>query len=95
VLLIDMAGTDNRAPWDDYQQLLEELTLYDPTMLEKKRLVVANKMDEEPATENLKKFKRRIPRTPVLKISAAFDEGISEFKQAIRQAVEAVDAASG
>ena len=30
VLLLDMAGTDNRAPWDDYKQLLSELELYDP-----------------------------------------------------------------
>src|ERR1035441_4361562 len=36
VLLLDMAGTDNRAPWDDYKQLLSELELYDPTLLEKR-----------------------------------------------------------
>ena len=46
VLLLDMAGTDNRKPWDDYKQLLNELELYDPALLEKDRLVVANKMDE-------------------------------------------------
>ncbi len=28
VLLLDMAGTDNRTPWDDYKQLLNELELY-------------------------------------------------------------------
>ena len=83
-----MAGTDNRKPWDDYQQVLEELRLHDPSLLEKKRLVVANKMDEEPAPENLKKFKRRIPKTKVIQICAAFDEGIEEFKKAIRKAVE-------
>jgi GTP-binding protein len=71
VLLVDMAGTDGRAPWDDYKQLLAELELYDPALLEKKRLVVANKIDEEAAVENLKKFKRRVPKTPVMKISAA------------------------
>ncbi len=41
-----MAGTDGRKPWDDYKQLLSELELYDPALLEKPRLVVANKMDE-------------------------------------------------
>ena len=34
VLLLDMAGTDNRKPWDDYKQLLKELELYDPALLE-------------------------------------------------------------
>ena len=44
-------------------------------------------MDEPAADENLKKFKRRIRKTPVLPIAAAFDQGIDEFKQAIRAAV--------
>ena len=87
VLLLDMAGTDGRAPWDDYKSLLSELELYDPALLQRPRLVVANKMDEPPAEENLKKFKRRIRKTPVLPISAAFDQGIEEFKQTIRAAV--------
>jgi len=88
VLLLDMAGMDGRPPWDDYQQLLNELGLHDPALLEKPRLVVANKMDEPMAETNLKKFKRRIRRTPVLPIAAAFGEGIGKFRQAIREAVE-------
>jgi len=89
VVLLDMAGTDNRAPWDDYKQLLSELELYEPSLLEKPRLVVANKMDEVSAEANLKSFKRRVRKTPVLLISAAFDEGIDKFKSAVRAAVEA------
>lgn len=88
VLLVDMAGADGRNPWDDYRQLLDELALYDPALLEKKRLVVANKMDEPAAEPNLRKFKRRVPRTPVLPISAAFGEGLERFKLAMREAVE-------
>ena len=88
VLLLDMAGTDGREPWEDYRNLLNELELYDPTLLDRPRLVVANKMDEAVAEENLKKFKRRIRKTPVLPMAAAFDEGIDKFKLAIREAVE-------
>jgi len=89
VLLIDMAGTDGRNPWDDYKQLLNELSLYDPGLLKKPRLVVANKMDESPAEPNLKKFKRKVARTPVLPIAAAFDQGLEQFKERIRERVEA------
>jgi GTP-binding protein len=89
VLLLDMAGADNRKPWEDYTQLLKELEFYDPVLLQKPRLVVANKMDEPAAAENLKKFKRHIRKTPVLPISAAFDDGIEKFKLIIREAVEA------
>ena len=88
VLLLDMAGTDNRTPWDDYAQLLNELELYDPALLEKPRYVVANKMDEAVAEENLKKFKRKVKKTPILPISAGFDDGIDKFKKLIREAVE-------
>lgn len=89
VLLLDMAGADARAPWDDYHGLLRELELYDPALVERPRLVVANKMDEPVAEENFKKFKRRIRKTSVLPIAAAFDQGIDAFKKGIREAVEA------
>jgi GTP-binding protein len=88
VLLLDMAGTDNRLPWDDYKQVLRELELYDPKLVEKPRLVVANKMDEAVAEKNLKAFKRKITRTPVLLMAAGFGEGIEQFKDAIRAAVD-------
>jgi GTP-binding protein len=87
-LLVDMAGTDGRNPWDDYKQLLQELELYDPELVKKPRLVVANKMDEEAAVENLKKFKRKITKTPVLQISAAFDQNVEKFKDEMRKMVE-------
>ncbi|MGZ4965148.1 MAG: GTPase ObgE [Limisphaerales bacterium] len=91
VLLLDMAGTDNRKPWDDYKQLLSELELYDEGLLDKPRIVVANKMDEAVAEENLKAFKRKIRKVPVLPMSAAFDEGIAKFKDTIREGVEAAE----
>ena len=84
-----MASTDGRAPWDDYHQLLNELGYYDESLLDRPRLVVANKMDEPVAEENLKKFKRKVRKTSVLPIAAAFDQGIAKFKNTIREMVEA------
>jgi GTP-binding protein len=91
VLLLDMAGTDGRKPWDDYKQLLKELELYDPGLLERPRYIVANKMDEAVAEENLTQFKKKIKKASVLPIAAAFDEGIEQFKKLIREAVEAAE----
>lgn len=88
VVLLDMAGADARKPWDDYKNLLQELQLYDAALLEKPRMVVANKIDEPVAEKNLKEFKKKIKKTPVLPISAAFDQGIEKFKKMIREAVE-------
>jgi len=92
VVLLDMAGTDGRAPWDDYRSLLRELECYDATLLERPRIVVANKMDELQAEQNLKSFKRRVRKTSVLTMAAAFDEGIENFKQTLRALVEEAEA---
>lgn len=91
VLVLDMAGTDGRHPWDDYRQLIDELGLYDPALLDKPRLVVANKMDEATAEPNLRKFKRRVPKTRVLPMAAGFDEGIDAFRQSIRDALQSIE----
>jgi GTP-binding protein len=88
VVLLDMAGTDGRQPWDDYRQLLSELELYDPSLLTRPRLVAANKMDEPAAEPNLRRFKRRVPRTRVLPMAAAFDVGVEAFKQALRDTLD-------
>jgi hypothetical protein len=45
-------------------------------------------MDEPTAEENLKKFKRKIRKTAVLTMAAAFDEGIDGFKKRMRETVE-------
>ncbi len=89
VVLLDMAGTDGRTPWDDHAHLLKELELYDPAFLDRPRIVVANKVDEPAALENLKTFKKKVKKTPVLSISAAFGEGLPLFRETIRTAVEA------
>jgi GTP-binding protein len=83
VLLLDMAGMDNRDPLDDYRKLLKELELYDPAMLKKPRLIVANKMDLPEAAANLKRFKRSI-RRQVVEISALESRGLDELKKTLR-----------
>ncbi len=92
VILLDLAGMDGRAPLEDYKSLLAELELYDPELLARPRLVVGNKIDEPAAEKNLSALKRKLRKTPVLPISAAFDEGVDEFLKKIRTAVEQTEA---
>ena len=84
VLLIDMAGTDARKPWDDFKELRKELELYDPKMLEKPYVVAANKMDMEESQAHLRSFKRRLRGVKVIELAAAFDEGVSPLKDVMR-----------
>lgn len=83
LLLLDMAGVDNRDPIDDYRKLLKELELYNPALLKKPRLIVANKMDLPDADANLKRFKRRC-RRKVVTISALESRGLDELKKVLR-----------
>ncbi len=86
LILLDMAGVDNRKPWDDYRQLLEELGLHNPALLAKPRLIVANKMDIPAAKKNLTAFKRK-HRGRVHEISALESAGLDKLKLAIRKAL--------
>lgn len=88
VFVIDMAASEGRKPWEDYKQLLSEIEFYDAEILNRPRIIVANKMDEPGAAEQLKNFKRHIRKIKILSLAAAFDEGIPEFLEVLRQAVE-------
>jgi GTP-binding protein len=71
LVLVDMAGVDGRKPWDDFKQLLSELELHNPALLDKPRLIVANKMDLPAAKKNLAAFKRKVGRASSLSKSPA------------------------
>ena len=83
--LLDMAGADGRKPWEDYRQLREEIRSYDPGMLRRPSVVLANKMDEPGAAANLKRFRKEIGRVRILPISAAFDQGMEAVRKAFRR----------
>ncbi len=86
VLVMDMAGTEGRHPSDDYEALLNELRLYRQDLLQRPRLVVANKMDLQEATGFLAEFKQRTGTEP-LPVSAVTGQGIPEFKRRLRQMI--------
>jgi GTP-binding protein len=88
LLIVDMAGADNRDPREDYRHLLHELELYDPKLLDKPRLVAANKMDLEGAAASLAKFKRR-HRVDAIEISCLTGAGLERLKTELLKRVRA------
>ena len=86
VYVIDMAGVDNREPWRDYEVLKKEIEEYSAELAERPALVVANKMDEEVAEENLKRFIEETGISPI-EISCASREGLDVFKAELRKLV--------
>ena len=87
VYIIDMAGTDNREPWKDYEVLKKEIDEYSTELASRPYLVVANKMDVECSKENLERFIKETGVEPIA-ISCDSREGIEEFKSALRDIVK-------
>jgi GTP-binding protein len=80
LFLLDLAATDGRSPIDDFSHLQKELGEYDPKLLEKKSLVVGNKIDEQVGQNNLEIFRKHFPKVEILPISAILEDGLSELK---------------
>jgi GTP-binding protein len=83
LFLIDVAGVDGRNPTDDYRTLLEELAHYDRTLPEKRRFIVANKIDLHSAEKYLAALKKATDET-ILTISCAQNMGIEALKEKLR-----------
>ena len=86
VYVIDMAGTDNREPWRDYEVLKREIDEYSAELAARPHLVVANKLDTEAARENLPRFVAETGVTPLC-VSCTSREGLETFKAELRKLV--------
>ena len=73
--ILDMSGIEGRDPLEDYEIINKELEDFDPNLILKPQVVIANKMDLENASLNLKRFKEKY-NIPVYEISAIKNEGI-------------------
>ena len=83
LFLLDMSGSEDRCPSKDYQDLLYELSCYNPVLLEKPHLVAANKMDEPSAQKHLRHFRSLFPDITLFPISCLKSFGIDSLKAAL------------
>lgn len=80
IFVIDMAGTDERNPTDDFLHLREELRLHREELSCTPYMVVANKMDSPGAGDFLKEFRERTGEF-VYEISAELEEGLDPVRE--------------
>lgn len=73
--IIDMSGFEGRDPYQDYEIINKELKEFNPKLLEKPQIIIANKMDMPSSEENLKQFKKKV-KLDIYPISAIKNEGI-------------------
>ncbi|WP_010098992.1 GTPase ObgE [Ornithinibacillus scapharcae] len=89
--VIDMAGTEGRNPFDDYQKINNELREYDERLMTRPQIIAANKMDMPDAEENLEKFKEQIGNgVPIYPISALTKGGLRDILYAVADQLEKI-----
>jgi len=74
--VVDMSPLSGRDPVEDYRIINEELGSYKFGLLQRPQVVLANKMDEDGAEENLKKFKEAYPDLEVFETISLIAEGL-------------------
>ena len=89
VYVIDMAGSDGREPWRDYEVLRREIDEYSIELAERPSVVVANKLDLEGAKENLERFVKETGVNPIC-VSCETREGLDAVKDELRRIVNPV-----
>lgn len=87
VHLIDMAGVDVRDPLKDFEVLNKELQFYSDEVARKPQILVANKIDLEPAKDNLKRFNKKF-RKKIIAISAKEKINLDELTDEITKELQ-------
>lgn len=83
--LVSMDPENGRDPLEDYQKIRKELLLYDPSLKEKRELIVATQLDLPNSAEKLAEFKKELSQAgidqPVYAISSVTHQGVSQLMQ--------------
>jgi GTP-binding protein len=87
--VIDMAGSEGRDPYEDFVMINKELEAFNPKLMEKPMIVIANKMDLEGAEENLKEFQKKVD-CKVYQVSAAMNKGLQVVVDALADMLDEI-----
>lgn len=88
--VIDMGGFEGRDPYEDYVLINQELEAFNPNILKKPQIILANKMDLENATENLEAFKKKVKDVTIYPIAAINKEGLEEAMLALANQLDEI-----
>ena len=79
VHIIDMSATDGRDPVSDYYKIRKELENFNPDLLKRPEIIVANKMDLPGADENFIRFKKQTNLMDIVAISAVTKHNVQQL----------------
>ena len=88
--IIDMSAIEGRDPYEDYLLINKELEEFSPKLLNKKQIVIANKMDIEGSKENLEEFKKKV-NVEVYPVSAITNTGLEDLMLHIADTLDTIE----
>lgn len=77
--VVDISGVEGRNPVEDYKTINKELKNYSKKLANLQQIIVLNKCDIYGAEENIKEFKKRVRKYPILLASAITGDGKEEI----------------
>jgi GTP-binding protein len=96
--VIDIAASEGRDPFDDWQKINAELTHYNEKLADRPQIIAANKMDMPEAEAQLALFKEQLDEVKgdkdyvVMPISSLTKEGIQELLYKAADVLDTVEA---
>ena len=88
--VIDMSGSEGRNPYEDYLLINKELEAFSNKLLNKKQVIIANKMDIEGAENNLEEFKKKVD-SKIFCISAINGDGLTDVINYLGDLLDEID----
>ena len=87
--VLDVSGSENRDPLEDFYKINEELYNYNEKLRDKTQIIFANKMDIPSSKENLEKLKKALSsKYQIIEGSAATGENVKLLMQKAYQLVQ-------
>lgn len=87
--VLDVSGSENRDPLEDFYKINEELYNYNEKLRNKTQIIFANKMDIPSSKENLEKLKKALSsKYQIIEGSAATGENVKLLMQKAYQLVQ-------
>ena len=88
--VIDMSGFEGRNPYEDYILINKELEEFNPKLLDKPQIIIANKMDIDGAKNNLNEFKKKVKNIDIFEVSALSNIGLQKVVDHLSEMLEKI-----
>lgn len=92
VHVLDISGSEERDPLDDFAAINKELALYNPVLARRPQVIAANKMDLPGAEENLLRLRESLGQDyEIFPMSAAIADGVQPLVYRLAEMLDTIE----